>query len=128
VDIFNFAPNRVSRAEYYNWGVTGEGLSAADTGPNAGPVNGGRRVPFTNPLIRAFSEELAYNELAHVRLYRRTLGPARSAAGYRFHRRIRGCGRAAGVPNFDPFADEVSFFLGGMLFEGRCDRGIIRST
>ncbi len=68
VDIFNFALNlEYLEAEYYNRGVTGEGLSAADTGPSAGPVNGGRRVPFANPLIRTFAEELAYNELAHVR-------------------------------------------------------------
>jgi len=118
-DIFNFALNfEYLEAEYYNRGVTGEGLSVRDVGPGAGPVNGGRRVAFATPLIRAFAEELAFNELAHVRLYRKTLGSAAiSRPAIDFTGAFAAAGRAAGVPKFDPFADEVSFLLGGMLFE-----------
>jgi hypothetical protein len=119
VDIFNFALNlEYVEAEYYNRAVYGQTLSAEDVGPNPGPVNGGRRVNFATPLIRTFAEELAYNELAHVRLYRRVLGPAAvSRPTIDLAGAFAAAGRAAGIPNFDPFADEVSFLLGGLLIE-----------
>src|ERR671919_2889209 len=68
VDIFNFALNLESlEAEYYLRGTTGRGMDDADAGPNPGPVTGGRRVPWKNDDLREFMEELAANELAHVR-------------------------------------------------------------
>jgi hypothetical protein len=119
VDIFNFALNlEYVEAEYYNRAVHGRSLSAEDVGADPGPVNGGRQVNFATPLIRTFAEELAFNELAHVRLYRRILGPAAvSRPTIDLAGAFAAAGRAAGIPNFDPFADEVSFLLGGMLIE-----------
>lgn len=119
-DIFNFALNLESlETEYYLRGTTGRGMSDADAGPNPGTVNGGHMVPWQNADLREFMEEVAANELAHVRFYRRVLG---SAAVSRPNIDIAGgfaaAARAAGLgDNFDPFASEMNFYLGGMLME-----------
>jgi Ferritin-like domain len=73
--IFNFALNLESlETEYYLRGTTGKGMDDADAGQNPGPVTGGRKVPWKNDDLREFMEEVAANELAHVRFYRKTLG------------------------------------------------------
>jgi hypothetical protein len=119
-DIFNFALNLESlETEYYLRGTTGRGMDEADAGPNPGAVNGGHIVPWQNGDLRQFMEEVAGNELAHVRFYRRVLG---SAAVSRPVIDISGgfaaAAKAAGLgDNFDPFASEMNFFLGGMLME-----------
>lgn len=118
-DIFNFALNLESlEAEYYLRGTTGKGMDAADAGTNPGPVTGGRQVPWKNDDLREFMEEVAANELAHVRFYRRTLGsqavprPAIDLGAF------AAAAKAAGLGDkFDPFASEMNFFLGGMLME-----------
>lgn len=119
-DIFNFALNLESlETEYYLRGTTGNGMSAADAGTSPGPVTGGRMVPWQNQDLREFMEEVAQNELAHVRFYRRVLGsqavsrPAIDLAGG-----FRAAAKAAGLgDDFDPFASEMNFYLGGMLME-----------
>jgi len=74
-DIFQFALNlEYMEAEYYLRATTGKGIESADTGPTAGEVKGGRKVSFQSKAVREFAEELAENELAHVRFYRKTLG------------------------------------------------------
>ncbi len=119
-DIFNFALNLESlETEYYLRGTTGRGMDNADAGPSPGNVNGGRMVPWQNADLRQFMEEVAANELAHVRFYRRVLGnqavsrPTLDIAGG-----FAAAARAAGLgDNFDPFASEMNFYLGGMLME-----------
>ena len=119
-DIFNFALNLESlETEYYLRGTSGQGMDSADAGPNPGPVNGGGMVPWQNNDLKQFMEEIARNELLHVRFYRRVLG---SAAVSRPRIDIAGgfaaAAKAAGLgDNFDPFASEMNFFLGGMLME-----------
>lgn len=119
--IFNFALNlEYLEAEYYLRATTGSGLDAADAGPGAGPVENAPRGPvrFTNDDYRQFAEELAANELAHVRYYRRTLGrvavdrPALDLGAFAVAAEAAGLGSG-----FDPFASEMNFFLGGMLME-----------
>ena len=118
--IFNFALNlEYLETEYYLRGTTGAGLSEEDIGAEPGEVTGGTLVPFATDAIRQFAEELAANELAHVRYYRESLGdqavdrPAIDLAGG-----FAAVGQAAGFgDNFDPFTDELNFILGGMLFE-----------
>ena len=118
-DIFNFALNLESlEAEYYLRGTTGKGMDDADAGTNPGSVTGGRQVPWKNDDLRAFMEEVAANELAHVRFYRKTLGsqavprPAIDLGAF------AAAAKAAGLGDgFDPFASEMNFFLGGMLME-----------
>lgn len=119
-DIFNFALNLESlEAEYYLRGTSGRGMSDADAGSSPGAVKGGREVPWKNQDLREFMEEVAQNELAHVRYYRKVLG---TAAVNRPEIDIAGgfaaAAKAAGLgDNFDPFASEMNFFLGGMLME-----------
>lgn len=119
-DILNFALNiEYLEAEYYLAAVRGSGLGPGELGPAAAPVRGGRQVTFGNPAFRQFAEELATNEAAHVRYLRSTLG---TAAVPRPVIDLRGgfatLAQASGLgPNFDPFENETTFFLGGMLFE-----------
>jgi hypothetical protein len=119
-DIFNFALNlETLETEYYMRGTMGHGLDAADRGSNPGTVTGGRVVPWQNQDLREFMEEVANNELAHVRFYRRVLGSkAVSAPRINLTEGFRAAAEAAGLgSNFDPFASEMNFFLGGMLME-----------
>lgn len=119
-DIFNFALNLESlETEYYLRGTTGRGMDATDAGSNPGTVNGGHMVPWQNADLREFMEEIAGNELTHVRFYRKVLG---SSAVSRPTIDIAGgfaaAAKAAGLgDNFDPFGSEMNFFLGGMLME-----------
>lgn len=118
-DIFNFALNLESlETEYYLRGTTGKGMDDADAGPDPGPVTGGSLVPWQNQDLRQFMDEVAANELAHVRYYRKVLGkqavnrPAIDLGGFAAAAKAAGLG-----DNFDPFANEMNFFLGGMLME-----------
>jgi len=106
-------------AEYYLRGTTGDGISPDDVGENPGAVTGGSAVPFATDAYRQFAEEVAGNELAHVRYYREELGdkaidrPTIDLTGG-----FAAVGKAAGFgDNWDPFANELDFLLGGMLFE-----------
>jgi rubrerythrin len=119
-DIFNFALNLESlETEYYLRGTTGRGMSDADAGPQPGAVNGGRQVPWKNDDLREFMEEVAQNELAHVRFYRKVLGKAAvSRPEIDLAGGFAAAAKAAGLGDkFDPFASEMNFYLGGMLME-----------
>src|SRR5688572_18268718 len=111
-DIFNFALNLESlEAEYYLRGTTGRGMSDADGGPNPGTVNGGNMVPWQNDDLRQVMVEVAENELAHVRFYRKALG---SAAVTRPKSDVAGgsaaAAKAAGLgDNLDAFASAMNF-------------------
>jgi hypothetical protein len=119
-DIFNFALNLESlEAEYYLRGTTGMGMSEGDKGRNPGRIHGGKTVPWQNNDLHDMMREVAVNELAHVRYYRKVLGsqavdmPEIDLAGG-----FAAAAKAAGLgDNFDPFASEMNFFLGGMLME-----------
>lgn len=123
--IMTFALNlEYMEAEYYTRGAYGHSLRdhGTETGRNAGPVRGGRKVEFSKQAHRDHAEELAYNEAAHVAFYRTTLGPAApDAPEIDFEGGFTGAALAAGLiqpgQSFDPFANEMDFFLGGMLFE-----------
>ena len=119
-DIFNFALNLESlETEYYLRGTTGRGMDPSDAGPQPGRVEGGRQVPWKNDDLREFMEEVAQNELAHVRFYRKVLGTAAvNRPAIDLSRGFAAAAKAAGLgDNFDPFANEMNFFLGGMLME-----------
>lgn len=119
-DIFTFALNlEYMEAEFYLRATTGKGISDADSGMDAGRVVGGHEAQFKDKAIREFIEETAENELAHVRFYRKTLGRrAISRPAIDFDAGFKAAAQAAGLPaDFDPFADDMSVLLGGMLFE-----------
>lgn len=119
-DIFRFALNlEYMEAEYYLRGTTGKGIDDADAGAQAGAVTGGKQVSFDTPAIGEFMKEVAENELAHVRFYRKTLGAeAVDRPAIDFDAGFAAVAKAAGLgPDFDPFGNEMNFVLGGMLFE-----------
>ena len=118
-DIFNFALNLESlETEYYLRGTSGKGMDDADAGKNPGAVTGGGQVPWQNDNLRQFMEEIAANELAHVRFYRRTLGDKAISRPTIDLTAFAAAAKAAGLGDgFDPFANEMNFFLGGMLME-----------
>jgi hypothetical protein len=119
-DIFQFALNlECMEAEFYLRATTGKGIDDVDAGSEPGRVTGGHQAQFQNKAIREFVEELAENELAHVRFYRKTLGrSAVSRPAIDFDAGFKAAARAAGLPaDFDPFANDMSVLLGGMLFE-----------
>ena len=118
-DIFQFALNlEYMEAEYYLRATTGKGIDAADLGSDPGEVKGGHKVNFQSKAVQEFADELAENELAHVRFYRKTLGSqAVSRPAIDFESGFAAAAKGAGLPPFDPFADDMHFLLGGMLFE-----------
>jgi hypothetical protein len=118
--IFKFVLNlEYLETEYYLRGTTGEGIGAEDLGAEPGDVTGGSLVPFATDALRQFAEELAANELAHVRYYREALGDqAVDRPAIDLTAGFAAVGQAAGFgDNFNPFTDELNFILGGMLFE-----------
>ena len=119
-DIFQFALNlEYMEAEYYLRGTRGKGLDASDIGANPGQVIGGDQVPFKSKAIKAFLEEVAENELAHVRFYRKTLGgDAVDRPAIDFDAGFSAAAKGAGLGSkFNAFENEMNFLLGGMLFE-----------
>jgi hypothetical protein len=123
--IMTFALNlEYMEAEYYTRGAYGHSLKehGSDIGRSPGEVRGGRQVSFATQWYKDHAEELAFNEAAHVAFYRKQLGSAAvDLPAIDFEGGFNAVARAAGLvgegETFDPFADEVSFFLGGMLFE-----------
>jgi hypothetical protein len=119
-DIFNFALNlEYLEAEFYLRAVTGSGLSAADVGAKPGGVTGGSAVNFTNPAFAAYAQEIANDELAHVRFLRKTLaGLAVDEPAIDLTNSFNAAAMAAGIGStFNPFADENSFLIGAFVFE-----------
>jgi Ferritin-like domain len=121
-DIFQFALNlEYMEAEYYLRGTLGRGLDASDIGADPGKVVGGGsdKVPFKSKAIKEFLEEVAENELAHVRFYRKTLGSsAVDRPAIDFDAGFSAAAKGAGLgSNFNAFENEMNFLLGGMLFE-----------
>lgn len=123
--IMTFALNlEYMEAEYYTRGAFGHSLAAhgGETGRKPCDVRGGHKVNFSNPAFAGFAEELAQNEIAHVAFYRRMLGGAAiDMPVIDFDAAFAGAAAAAGLVKtgepFDAFANEINFFLGGMLIE-----------
>ena len=119
-DVLNFALNlEYLEAEYYLRAMTGQGLSAADAGTGAGAVTGGSKVPFSTAAFRDYGQEIAHDELAHVKFLRSALGASavpRPVINLRDS--FNAAAQAAGLGStFDPFANEVNFLIGAFVFE-----------
>ena len=119
--VLNFALNlEYLEAEYYIRAATGVGLQASDTSGTgfANSVVGGRKVNFTTPAIQQYANEIANDELNHVRFLRSGLsGAAVGQPAIDLTNSFIALGNLIGVSNFDPFANETNFLLGSYVFE-----------
>ena len=128
-DILNFALNlEYLEAQFYLFAVTGQGLpSGSLNGTGArGEATGGRRVNFTDPIVRQYAVEIAQDERAHVDFLRMQLGGAAVAqpaidisAGPNgpFSNAARAAGLIGANESFDPYANDNNFLLGAFIFE-----------
>ena len=118
-DILNFALNlEYLEAEYYLRGAVGQTLDDVFRTNLGGQVRGGRRVAFSSPVHEGIMKNIAANEYQHV-AYLRSVNGTKAVARptIDFDAGFAGVAQAAGLPGFDPFANEMHFFLGAMLFE-----------
>eukprot|EP00850_Spirogloea_muscicola_P025306 SM002720S10225 [mRNA] locus=s2720:20:835:- [translate_table: standard] len=121
VDILNFALNlECLEAQFYSFAALGQGLSVADRGGGPAP-RGGRKASLSDEA-QAYAEEIAGDEIAHVRFLRAALGAAAVpcpvvdidvafalAADFAFD---------AILPiKFDAYASDVLFYLAAFIFE-----------
>ena len=133
-DILNFALNlEYLEAEFYTRAVYGYGLGAFDidlsgsgTGSGVqGSVTGGSKVQFASRGSYQLAQEIANDEVAHVKLLIASL----KNAGYyvaaeptidlvnSFTAAAQGAGLISAGQTFSPFANENDFLLGAFIFE-----------
>ncbi|MBE7209531.1 MAG: ferritin-like domain-containing protein [Gluconacetobacter diazotrophicus] len=125
INILNFALNlEYLEAEFYLRGATGRGLSGGDISGTGklGTVSGGSKVNFSSPLYQQYANEVANDELDHVRFLRAALGGQAVARpsidlGTAFTTAARAAGVIGTSQTFNPFADEVSFLIAAFIFE-----------
>ena len=128
-DVLNFALNlEYLEAQFYSFAAFGEGLPANLLGGTGtqGAVTGGRRVTFTDPVVRQYAIEIAQDERAHVAFLRQALGASAVAQppldiGSDPNGAFSSAARAAGLitagQSFDPYANDENFLLGAFIFE-----------
>jgi hypothetical protein len=122
-DILNFALNlEYLEAEFYQRAAFGSGLPSADTGLSSSNVVGGTMVPFTSTAVQQYAQEIAADELNHVRFLRGALGKhAVVEPAINFTDTFTALAVGAGVipsgQTFNPFASDLDFLLGAFIFE-----------
>ena len=121
-DILNFALNlEYLEAEFYLRAATGTGLSSTDSG-GTGTVTGGTMVPGMNAEMTMYVNEIAQDELRHVRFLRQAItankGTPVSRPNIDFTNAFNALALAAGIgPAFNPFSGAQAFLVGAFVFE-----------
>jgi hypothetical protein len=117
-DILNFALNlEYLEAEFYLRAIQGTGLTDDEISGT-----GGTHVPFANPVIAQYAEEIAGDEHNHVLLLRAALGKdAVARPTIDLETSFTNAAIAAGVissgQTFSPFDSDADFLLGAFIFE-----------
>ena len=128
-DILNFALNlEYLEAQFYSHAAFGEPLPPnllTGTG-RQGEVRGGQQVNFSDPIVKAYAQEIAKDEINHVTFLRAALGSAAVAQpvieiGHSPNGAFSTAARAAGLigegQSFNPYASDINFLLGAFIFE-----------
>ncbi len=119
-DYLNFALNlEYLEAEFYLRAATGNGLSSADTGNATSKTTGGRQLTGLTMLQTQYLNEIAQNELDHVRFLRAALSTgAVPAPAIDLTNSFNALAMSAGLGStFDPFANYSNFLIGAFIFE-----------
>ena len=129
-EILNFALNlEYLESQFYTYATTGAGLPAAMTAGvgTMGAVIPGQQVPFQDPVVKAYANEIANDEREHVAFLRSALGstavaqPAIDIGGTDPNGAFSNAARAAGLVGagaaFNPYASDNNFLLGAFIFE-----------
>lgn len=127
-DAQNFSINLLYlQAQYYTRALGSAIPSVLTVGSGvAGSVEGGTAVAFSDPLIRACTEELAADKIAHIVLLRQLLGSnvvsqpsidVSATPSGSFSTFMRSAGLIDGASAFDPYSSEDNFLLGAFITE-----------
>lgn len=119
-DYLNFALNlEYLEAEFYLRAATGSGLSSSDTGNSTSKTTGGSQVPGMNSLQTQYVNEIAQNELDHVRFLRNALASSAVVAPtIDLTNSFNALASAAGLgSSFNPFSSYSNFLIGAFIFE-----------
>src|ERR1700685_4127612 len=119
-DYLNYALNlEYLEAEFYLHAATGSGFSSTDSGNATSKTTGGSQVPGLTSLESQYINEIAQNELDHVRFLRSALGSsAVSAPAIDLTNSFNALATAAGLGStFNPFANYSNFLIGAFIFE-----------
>jgi len=126
-DILNFALNlEYLEAQFYSYAATGQGLpSSLLTGTGTqGAVIAGQKANLSTPLVIAYANEIAADELKHVEFLRSALGSSAVSqpaidvsAGGAFTTAAQAAGVIPAGATFNPYASDEAFLLGAYIFE-----------
>lgn len=126
-DILNFALNlEYLEAEFYLYAATGKGMSSTDALNGAGTTTvpaGIAAVPWSDPTFAAYANEIAQDELNHVRFLQAAISGNKGTPVPRpnidltFFASLAVAAGITTTPTFNPFTSTNAFLVGAFVFE-----------